>query len=98
MVRFIKKDIKINIYIYKMNVVIKWKDHSPRSFINKVIYEPVPKKKKGKKVKEVDFKIIEMKNYQTLLDNNWLELIELSKKSQDKDKDTILVVEIGKYS
>ena len=50
MVRFIKKDIKINIYIYKMNVVIKWKDHSPRSFINKVIYEPVPKKKKGKKV------------------------------------------------
>ena len=68
MVRFIKKDIKINIYIYKMNVVIKWKDHSPRSFINKVIYEPVPKKKKGKKVKGVDFKIIEMKNYQTLLD------------------------------
>jgi len=71
MVRLIKKDIKINIYIYKMNVVIKWKDHSPRSFINKVIYEPVPKKKKGKKVKDADFKIIEMRNYKTLLDNNY---------------------------
>ena len=36
-----------------------------------MIYEPVPKKKKGKKVKEADFNIIEMKNYKTLLDNNY---------------------------
>ena len=54
-----------------MNVVIKWKDHSPRSFLNKVIYEAVPKKKKGKKIKDKDFKILRMENYGKLLDNNY---------------------------
>ena len=55
-----------------MNVVIKWKDHSPRSFINKVIYEPVPKnKKKGKKIKQEDFVVPNMKDYNTLLTNNY---------------------------
>ena len=55
-----------------MNVVIKWKDHSPRTFINKVIYEPVPKnKKKGRKIKEEDFMIPCMKDYNCLLINNY---------------------------
>jgi hypothetical protein len=55
-----------------MNVVLKWKDHSPRSFINKVIYEPVPKnKKKGRKVKEKDFIIPNTNDYNSLLVNNF---------------------------
>ena len=54
-----------------MNIVIQWKDHSPRTFLNKVVYESVPKKKKGKKVKEQDFVIPEINEYIKLIENNY---------------------------
>lgn len=54
-----------------MNIVIQWKDHSPRTFLNKVVYESIPKKKKGKKVKDKDFVIPKMKDYNKLIENNY---------------------------
>ena len=54
-----------------MNIVIQWKDHSPRTFLNKVIYESIPKKKKGKKVKDSDFIIPKMDEYNKLIENNY---------------------------
>tara|TARA_B110000467_G_C18267297_1_gene450125 strand:+ start:108 stop:1175 length:1068 start_codon:yes stop_codon:yes gene_type:complete len=54
-----------------MNVVLKWKDYSPRTFLNKVIYDKVPIKKKGKKVKDADFIMPTMENYNALVENNY---------------------------
>ena len=54
-----------------MNVVLKWKDYSPRTFLNKVIYEKVPTKKKGKKIKDNEFKIPLMDEYEKLINNNY---------------------------
>jgi len=54
-----------------MNIILKWKDYSPRTFLNKVIYEKVPKKKKGKKIKDGEFKIPLIKEYQGLIENNY---------------------------
>jgi len=54
-----------------MNIVIQWKDHSPRTFLNKVIYESVPKKKKGKKIKDENFIIPKMKEHYKLVENNY---------------------------
>ena len=49
----------------------KWKDYSPRSFLNKVIYEPVPKKKKGKKIKDSEFNVPTIEQYSGLLETNY---------------------------
>jgi len=54
-----------------MNVVLKWKDYSPRTFLNKVIYEKVPTKKKGKKIKDSEFVIPLMNEYEQLINNNY---------------------------
>ena len=54
-----------------MNIVLKWKDYSPRTFLNKVIYEKVPTKKKGKKIKDSEFTIPLMNEYEQLINNNY---------------------------
>ena len=52
--------------------VINYQEYSPRTFLNKVIYKPVPKRlDKARKVKDNDFKIPNIEEYDNLIKYNY---------------------------